>query len=296
MQISTIVYGDYIGMFEEVCLKSLFQSENIPWLQKKGYDIEYVIYTRDGRDIEKLKEVIKKFDCKFIIRGFSDSDELINTTLIKEIIKYGIEKDVPTLFINPDLFVANGSLKNMVSYKYKGNMCIASVHVRVDKDKFKEAIKDKNNIGNAELVDIAMETLHPSWADSFIDKDKNASFITCSMVQKISDNLWSVIMRIPTVYYVKFQQSDLDLFSVIDNESRGVNYGMWDHTWPEHLVNQNRFKFTGSSDFFFAVELTHKDDNLPGSVGGKMLNDECHNSKKHSEINRNFVTILRGNE
>lgn len=297
--ISTIVYGEYINWFETVCLRSLFQSGNIPALIADGKEVEHVIYTRDGIDIERLKKATKLFERKgvhFVIRGFSGSDEMIKTVLVKEIIKHGIERDLPTLFINPDIFVANGSLKNITSYQYKGDMCIAALHVRVETREFLDRLENEGELNPRQLVSIAMDTLHPSWSQAFTDQDSNVSYTSCSTVQKIKKNMWVSTLRIPTAYWVKFRQSDLDIFSVENNESQGINYGMWDHTWPAHLMEQHRYKFVGCSDFFFAVELTNLDDNRPQLEPDMLWNDECHNDHPHSEVNRNFSVVLNGKD
>lgn len=284
--IATIVYGDYIEYFEKVCLRSLFQKGNIPHLVKEGYDIEYVIYTKENEDIEKLEGVVARNRGKgfnFVINARYGND---NGAMIREMIELGMERDAFVFSLNPDFFFCDNALKNLVSYKFKNKMCVAATHVRVNDSEFLDKIsKVKGNVSAPKLVNMAMECLHPSWKDSFVSNDSNNSWITGSALQQISEKMWVATFRIPTVFFAKFEPSDHQFFTRFD---------LWDHQWPTKLMEENRFKFNGSSDFFFAVELTKTGESIPQCEEGKLWNDDFHVGTKHAEVNRNFLVTLRG--
>ena len=285
--ITTIVYGEYVEIFDEICLRSLFQSGNIPWLIAQDYDLEYIIYTKE-EDTDRVNEVVDKWNregLEFTVNAPPDMD---NNNALHEIIDKGIENDCQVFFLNPDYFYGNESLRNLISYKFKNKMCLASLHVRVNADEFADKIKTiKGELSNAQLASISMKCLHKSWGESFISNDINNSHTSGSAIQQISNNLWAITFRIPTVFLAKFEDSDRQALQRFD---------LWDHEWPTELVRQHRFKFVGSSDIFYAVELTKREDNIPRLAGNMVWNDEFHSNKEHGEINRNFLIIVRGQD
>jgi hypothetical protein len=288
--IVTIVYDDYIEIFDEICMRSLFQSGNIPCLIDRGYEIEYIIWTKE-EDLKRVEFVVKKYnreeiDYSIRILPAQKRNCLGNDNALQEIIDKGIENDCQVFFLNPDYFYGNDSLRNLISYKFKNKMCIASLHVRVDAEEFTKKIRTvEGEVSNAQLVSLGMSHLHDSWGESFTSVDINNSRISGSAVQQISNTLWAVTFRIPTVFLAKFDHSDKEALKRFD---------MWDHEWPATLIEQNRYKFTGSSDMFFAVELTETQNNIPNLAANMTWNDEFHVSRLNGETNRNFLVVLRG--
>jgi hypothetical protein len=258
----------------------------------RGYDIEHLIWTKE-RDLERVNRIAKKYGREgiaYTIKTFPEHkrDCIGNDNVLQEIIDKGIEHDCQVFFLNPDYFYGNNSLRNLISYKFKNKMCIASLHVRVDADVFTKMINaTEGEVSNAKLVDISMGSLHKSWGESFTSMDSNNSRISGSATQQIDHNLWAVTFRIPTVFLAKFDHCDKEALKRFD---------MYDHEWPATLIEQNRYKFTGSSDMFFAVELTDSLNNIPGLAGNMVWNDDFHVSKLHGETNRNFLVVLRGED
>ncbi len=286
--IGTIVYGEYIDIFETVCMRSLLQSGNIPSLIRDGYTFTHTIYTRQDGELNRLKRIAEEKSregYRIVIDVIHDGANLL---FLHKFIDDGIKADAKSLFINPDLFFGNGSLKHLLAYKFKNDMCLAALHMRVDYGEFQEILKIiEGDVSNPQLVDIAMKCLHKSWSESFISDDTNNSNASGSAIEKVGNNLWAVTFRIPTVYLAKFTEKDRNDLSQFD---------FWDHEWPTQLMDANRYKFIGSSDMFFAVELTKTDTNIPTVEHYRRWNDDFHCSKKHSEVNRHFLAIVRGED
>lgn len=284
--IGTIVYGEYVDIFEKVCLRSLLQTNNLPGLIADGYTFRHTIYTRQDGELDSLKRIAENTSrdgLKMEVEVIHDGN---NYELLRKFIENGIDSNAKSLFINPDLFFGDGSLKHLLAYKFKNDMCLAALHMRVDYNGFQERIKMiKGNISNPQLVIIAMDCLHKSWGESFTSEDTNNSNASGSAIQKVGYNLWAITFRIPTVYLAKFTKDDLDNLSAFDH---------WDHEWPSRLMDQNRYKFIGSSDMFFAVELTKTDMNIPTVEHYRLWNDDFHVTKRHGETNRHFLAIVRG--
>ncbi len=290
--IATIVYDDYIEIFDEICLRSLFQSGNIPWLVTQSYNLEYIIWTKE-ENVEQVNEVINRYNrdgIEFSVRTFckEDDNRAGNNKALHEIIDESIDNDCQVFFLNPDYFYGNESLKNLISYKFNNKMCLASLHVRVNTDEFTDKIKAiEGEVSNAQLASLSMKCLHRSWDESFTSADINNSHVSGSATQQLANNLWAITFRIPTVFLAKFDHCDKEALKRFD---------LYDHEWPTELVKQNRFKFVGSSDVFYAVELTKREENIPRLAGNMTWNDEFHSNKEHGEINRNFLVIVRGQD
>ena len=277
---ATIVYDSYIDIFENVLLRSLKQSGNIPRLVAEGHELRYYIYTRNDHNISRIRSI----EIEGVQVEVFDFHDIDNHDLLQKIIQQSIGQDARLLFMSPDYFIGNGSIYNLCKYTSKTNMCISALHMRVDFDKFLGAMGDKE-ISNPELVTIAMENLHKSWGEAFVDVASNNAYYSGSSIQPIADKLWSVCFRIPTVFLAKFEQDDLRELSQFDH---------WDWEWPAFLIENNRYKYIGSSDMFFAVELTKTKENIPAIKHDGQWNDEFRVHKKHGEINKNFLSILRG--
>ena len=307
LTITTFVYGNrYVDLFEKCCLRSLFQEGNIPFLLKHGYEITHLVYTTTP-DAGRLAEITNRAKLKYLEGTNVDQDKLsyqiitnpavgygrviakTNMIFLLQSVTYGVHNPAPFFLASPDYFIGDYSLSNLLAYQTKKDTCLAALHVRVDAPSFLNFLEGtQGNIQNPSLVRIAFGMLSQSWKDSFIDKDNNCSFHAGTAVQKIATNLYTVTFRIPTTFLARLNQSDLEYFS------GHCDYGHWDHSWPEHLISQKRFKFIGSSDMFFAVELTAGDMNQSKCRAGDLWNDEYFSTKIHSETNRNFLAVVRG--
>lgn len=297
LNIVTYVYGNsYIDMFERVCLRSLMQKGNVPYLLSCGYNITHLIYTTTT-DAERLGKIVDKYktdrlEFKIMTNnavGYGRNLQKTNMIFLVESVAYCVNNPAPMFLATPDVFIGDGSLSNLISFNMKKDICIAALHVRVDRDRFLKLLDGmQGDISNGVLATVGMSVLSQSWADAFIDKDRNCSWQSGSAVQKIRDKLWAVTFRIPTVYLARLNRGDMAYFN------SNCDYGHWDHSWPEYLIKEKRYKFAGSSDLFFAVELTSPENNKAHCRDNDLWNDESQNAKLHSETNRNFLAIVRG--
>ena len=283
MNFSIMVFGPYIDFLDTVCLRSLFQSGNLPRLIKEGRRIQISLYTK-ADDENKLTSVIDKWkwdgvDFKILV---CDSPN-IHERLFKDC----VDSNAPMMLICPDFFFANGSIYNMASIKYKGKMCIAAAHLRVDCEGFQRLLLEtEGEISASKLVSMAMKTPHQCLTEAFINKDCNGSRHGGLAIQQIGeDALWSVTHQLPSAILVNMQPDDLLVLK---------DFGHYDHIWPTKLINEKRYKYVGSSDFFFAVELTSPENNRIKVLPGNLWNDECDQKSKHNIVNRNFLAVLRG--
>ncbi len=290
----TIVYDDYIDMFSKACLRSVFQKGNVPDLITKGYEFKYIIYTTDKANKARVIEAIEPYRIDGVEYEIKIDLDAVKNTMMQTLLEDCLLEDCRVLFLNPDCFLSDKSLAHLATYKANNNMCLAALHVRVDKDTFLSKLDDIDvDISSPSLVNMGMDCLHPCWGQSFIDVDENNSYTTGSAIEKIDDDLWTVTFRIPNIFLANFIVSDREVLK---------KFSFYDHRWPSKLMVEDRYKFVGSSDFFFAVELTDGNQDLPPLHKGMLYNDsfEVHESDEieleniHSGINRNFLAIVRG--
>lgn len=292
----TIVYDSYIDMFSKACLRSIFQKGNVPDLVARGYEFKYIIYTTDSSNAIEIEKAIEPYRFDGVEYEIKIDPNAVKNTMMQTLLEDCLLEDCRVLFLNPDCFLSDKSLAHLIAYKARNNMCLAALHVRVDKDEFLSKLKTiDGDITSPSLVDIGMSCLHPCWGQSFIDVDENNSFTTGSAIEEIGDSLWAITFRIPNVFLAHFIPSDGEILK---------KFSFWDHRWPSKLMTENRYKFIGSSDMFFAVELTDGNQDLPPLHSGMLYNDEfeVHESDEiglaniHTGINRNFLAIARGED
>ena len=293
LNLMTMVYGkDYVQLFKDYCLKSLFYPDNIPRAILDGYRVKWDIYTTQDSE-QLIKDAVQEhhlfeveYDIKIIDKIIiTSSGNDTNYQCLYLSLQKAIEENALFYLATPDVMIGNGSLSNLLAYKTDKPLCLAAAHVRVAQESFK--IEDRV-YSNAELVTLSMLNLSQSWRDTFVEADANCSYCANVTTRKITDNLWAVTHRIPTIYLARAIPSDIEFF-----EKKKI-YGEWDWGWGEVLTQQNRYRVIGSSDMFFGAEITPKDRNNAHVMKGCQWNDDGSNRRQHSFINRNFITTLRG--
>ena len=293
----TRVWGGFINYYDVTLMRSLFQEGNILQLLKDGYQVTLNVHILESEAII-INEIIKKY-CNTLSSDFSQSIiiDLIKYHSTLEIIENSLSNSIrecisnKSIFFmaNPDTFYGNYSISNIVKLNMGRQLCIASVHFRVnDADFLRRLDKTNGSISNPSLVTLAMRSPHQTLRDSFIERE-NCSYATGLTVQRISDCSFAATFRAPTVYLANFNQSDLKYF-------KNHPFNNWDHEWPTNLMLEGRYKCIGSSDAFFAAELTGPQSHLC-IHNSEIGNDEHeHHKVLHKELHRNFLVIVRSSE
>jgi hypothetical protein len=143
------------------------------------------------------------------------------------------------------------------------------------------------------MLNHAWRHLHDSWKHSGKRKGLSRSFSGGVYWQKLTDQLLAVQHRLPTVFMCNFIEEDIVFFrqsNVFQN---------WDHVFPAVcLIYQQRYRYIGSSDPAFIVEITEEHRNVPffNEVNpvepDAFYADTLHPERIHHYINRLFVTIF----
>lgn len=302
----TMMYGShYIELFRRACFKSINWPLNRAAVEKRVWNI----YTKRDH-FEELGQLFK--DSPFELRLYEITDSMrvagcgfVKTSQcdggvillngLRDQIAYSIENKSKMLFCPPDTIFGDGSVPSLLAIGSGSGACVSVAHPRVLPSVLDEIDilgATRGAITNAQLVTMAFKHAHDSWKYGEVGHEKNNSFIGGISWRKLSDGLYSVCHRLPTVYLADFNGSDFDFFW------GQVSFGGWDHRWPaENLIRQERQRYVGSSDAAFIVEITEWDKNVPPEVSGRPPaghEDAYWNGHYHNGINRQTSVIFRG--
>ena len=306
----TCVWGSFVTYYERVLMKSLFQSGNIPALLEQGYLIELCVYTQESDQLA-VENIMKRYQDGLLdaqkqflqiqlnyfplpILNRSQRQPHLKYALLRTM-KWCIQENAYCFMALPEAFFGNNSVTNMVNLTMGRDLCIASLHLRVVDQKFLNLLQQSSGeLSNNTLVSMSLKCAHQGVLNSFINHDVNGSYSTGLSIQPITNTLFAVTFRMPNIFLASFHKSDITYFS-----KRTFNH--WDHEWPELLMKQRRYKVAGSSELFFAAELTGEDSHWDISLNKKQVygNDSAQRHASHcfhTEIHRNFVMLLKGQE
>ena len=295
LRLFVICFGDkHADLYERVAIRSLTQPKNRAAI---AADDVVSIYT-DAATAERVGKATQALSPNLdvhIMNTSGDHYDVQNRCFIEEIGRC-VREDATLLIVNPDCFWGDGSLANLLAIAGEQDVCIASPHVRVDRDKFLTALPEFADIGvhqtnmhNADLVRLAMRTLHQSWIDADVTKERANTFETGIAIRRISEGLYAVSHLQPTVFLARVNARDYGFFA----ERQGAR-GLWDHFWPAELIGAGRYRVVASSDAIFIAELTEADThNTALHTVDPKKPDAFFRDAPHISANRNVVGIWR---
>lgn len=274
LRLYTVAYGDkYLDWFKRGLLPSLYFSKNR--LALENANTTWVLITDKEEAFHRAQELFPniKIECYLPRRPEQDIQSEIENCL---------RTKSPFLMAPPDTIFSNGAIPTLIEAGRQPKTVVGMVHTRVNPS-FLDAIP---SMTGAQLVSRAWEHLHRSWKWSEVKEFTNSNVGGVSW-KKLSSHLVQVQHRLPTPYLVNFKPSDLEYF-------RHEQFSVWDHEWPTKLVNEERWRYIGSSDAAYAVEVTEErmncaaseytDPNEPDVFGREL---------SHNKLNRQVLAILR---
>ncbi len=300
IRILTVAWGGHLLLIEKVCLRSLFQPNNLPKLLEQGRKVEHFFVIPEGISPSWCHKYVAKYDGLYNYRYTWFPNKTIDRAYL-ECFKLCLSDNSLFMPALPDWFFADGSISRMIDYVADRNMAVAGPYARIKDDEFlgfldKDAWVKRANLIPSVLVDLAMTYLHPISANADVTKSENNARWGGIFTQPIVPGLWSYSCRVPNVFLASVTQDDW-----YDFQGSPHGYSYWDWHWPTKLMDDGRFKFLGSSDMFFMVDLTAKNQSAPKIEGNDYLMDDfCndgrqdHKVKKHCTVSKYFVATLRG--
>lgn len=285
LHVWTPVWGRQIDFFERYTLPSLLWPDNLPL---SGMGVVHDLYTR-SQDEERLRWIMSRnspsgfYNLTVAPPGTPD----LMIWALRAASAKACQSKARMLVAMPDVIFGNGSIGNLLKYASGKSVSLACAHLRINEEDFVGFYKDSiPTFSNPELVDLAFQFPHQNTEASWLG-GQNASHISGLTLTRISDSLVALTHRLPTIYLTHFTGDDVDYFH------RSAGMSCWDHDWPSTLLD-GRLRFIGSSDLFFAVELTERASHIvPCGVAGE---GTYHKGQPHHLLNRHFVCCLRANE
>ncbi|MDB0032221.1 hypothetical protein N9E32_02900 [Alphaproteobacteria bacterium] len=246
----TVFNIEYIELIEKVVFRSLLQDGNIPALKEKHFNQIFYIYTSTKEELLHINKKIShsklndflKTKVKIISRKHRENEKIYLKRCHSASIQDSIENDALHVFLAPDIFFGNYSIKNMVELSYSSNIGFASNAVRVT-DKFIDILdKNKKNFSNSDLLSLSLGTKN----NLVSNKNKGLEF------SKINDEYYKFINSRLSVNFVRYNSSDLKFFK------RQKDFNSFDFDFPRKLLKEHRYKVVLNPDFFFFLEFTNE--------------------------------------
>ena len=280
IRIFSFVYGNYFDWFEK-SVRSLCWPLNRKALEGAVWSV----YTNEG-GLSSVERILAPVGLEFQVKQLHVENNVGKqmSLCLQEEMKACVQQDAALFLAPPDTIFGEGTVQTLVNLGAEGANAISVPHPRVLSDTFPDLSEPTSN---AKLVSLAIEHMHEVWQLANITLPKNNAYYSGAGWRQIADKLYAVTMRIPTPYFIKPQERDIETLAA-------SGPGGWDHKWPQHLVKEERHRVVGSSDAAFMVELSPA--NLPqGPVrdSNKTEPDQYRGGLLHHQVNRNTVTIWR---
>lgn len=288
LELLTVVYGQaHIERFVKGTLRSMAWKKNRASLYR--HKAKWNIFTDDASYLTLhkltdafLPELNVQIQSTAELRGFTDP---VQSALVGQI-KQCLANKSKMLMCPPDTIFGDGSIENLVNLSYEPETCLAVAHARVLPSILTNDLSFSQS--NPELVSLAWQHLHRSWSEARVGCENQHSYVGGVAWTEVSPGLIQVQHRLPTVYLAQFTPEDLQYFECV------ISSGHYDHKWPaDILYPRGRFRYLGSSDFAFMVEITEAEKNVPPYQLDANPYDFWQKNT-HNEINKQISITFRG--
>lgn len=248
-----IAWGQrHLDYLERACVRSLMQPQNRAALE--GITIELHAFPGDG---SRAVDVLSRLGLKLEVHPIAPSTDpvgFVPQRLLIQALKNA--RGDQLLILPPDTFWGEGSIPALIECGRPRGTVVAIPHARVNDAEFLQILPD-GVVENSHLVELAIRTLHKSFAEAIEGKKPANSWRSGVRLKMLTEKVWLVQHRIPTPYLVNVLPNDAEWMAA---ETRA---GAWDHRWPEQLFKAGRWRVIAGSDAAFCVELTPEHENHP---------------------------------
>lgn len=289
MLILTVCWGKkHIDLFEKTTLKSLMFHQNKEALKGSTWN-----FFTDDENVQYVESLLKQTEMKYLVSSKKDLRDYIDPvqSATLKMIKACLDLKVPLLLAPPDTIFGNGSVKAMQEAAWEDGSVIVSAHPRVNPSFLSDFSQTTYPVSNPHLVDLAWKHLHKSWTDAEIGHDYQSSYVGGVEWKKLNEGLYAVTHRLPSPYFIKFTEEDLQYFK------SAISFGHFDHKWPgDILCPRGRQRYIASSDACFIAEITEADKNVPFIIPNQPKSGFWRDQEKnsHNHLNKQVVAIFRG--
>ncbi len=292
MIIYTPCWGDkHIALFENALFKSLSWPKNKAAI--KG--AEWLITTDSDASLDKIVKIIGDMPYKAAVVPELNIPSIDSGMILVHTLRHAIGECVKTnqsmLMATPDFIYGEGTIAAFKAIASDPGSCATIAHLRA----LPHMLGDLTGVPtNEELMGMAWKHAHISWTQSNAANRPGMTYKGGVSWKYIAPGLRAVQHYMPSPFYVNFLEKDIDDFNR-QHEGKPPGFGLWDHVWPTHLLNDGRLRFIGSSDAAMMVEMTDPGMNVPPfnevTDPPGFFRDHFHN-----KIQKQFISIFHGKE
>lgn len=272
----TVVYGEkHIARFRDGLVRCLAWPRNCAALEGAAWHIHTT-----PTEYQIVRDAIKHLGIDYQLREIG----VFTDALVTQVMECS-ESGEALLTLNADNIFGDGSIEAMKRVAVEGEgLCVALAHPRV-RPEFLSWMSDAP-MSNAQMVDLAMRTLHPSFTTSDMSREEVNTWAGGVSWRRLGDAVWGVTVNSPSIFLARVVPDDVLRLSAP---------GAWDHHWPSELVQAERQRFIGGSDAAFVVELTDIGVHMPELVRKPQNAPYAYrHNREHHRVNRNVVAVWRG--
>lgn len=299
MRIFLPCWGDkHITLLEHCLLKSLSWKSNREAI--KG--AEWLVTTNTKSEADKIKQTIYDVDGSAKIFAVA-SDEVKNPgpfllSVLKHAIDMCLNDKSPMLMATPDYIYGDGTIKALRELGKEKGSVIGLAHMRVTPKILKYLYQiTEFGISNEQLVTLGLQHAHQAWKLSDEGLKEGVSYFGGISWKDVSGDykVIAVKHRLPAPFFANFEKSDLEFFNNTHSSPHDHTFALWDHLFQSHLLNENRFRYIGSSDLALMLEVTEDEANIPPlNPPDKTNADDYCNRWFHNDMCKQFITVFRG--
>lgn len=282
MRIFAPVWGEtHLDWFKKGALQSLSWPENAKAIK----DAEWILAST-SKDLPTVMQMVGGIEN---VSAFIQDDDsgmpLIQKGLIMAV-EEAIRNKCPLLMVLPDSIFSEGTIGILREVGRAPQSCVTFAHPRVNPSVFDEDLTQAKS--GAQLVDMVFKYPHSSFIHAEVSEESSNSYSGGISWRRLSSeyNFLSVQHRLPSPLLINPTETDLAYF-------KGERFDAWDHRWPSTWGGRQRY--IGSSDAAFMLEITKSELNVPAINPVNLFEpDEFHKTLPHNVVNREFVSIFRG--
>jgi hypothetical protein len=264
------------------------------WTGNDVSGASWEVVTDSKESFLKIKESAQALNPKEV-RAFIEPTIKYNAPsgllkFLKETMKDCVSLKMPMLMATPDYIFGPRTIDAFRAIG-SGNACVSLAHMRATP----EILNHLENPSQAKLVDLGLKFAHKTWTDSEEWTNPGRTFYGGISWTRTGPSVIAVRHRLPAPFYVNFNETDISFFSKTHNHPHDHTFALWDHLWPQKLIDEGRLRYIGSSDIAVMVEVTGQEDNIPPiNPYGKTNRDEYCNNLPHHHMQKQFIACFRG--
>jgi len=209
-------------------------------------------------------------------------DDSMSWQSLVQAAKMSYDEKRPFLLAPPDNVFSDGSLSNWLKIANLGEgLAIATPHVRALPSYLDKSDKHRTP---REMVKHAWNHLHDSWKYSRNGSVPSVTRDGGVLWEELAPGLIAVQHYLPTVFLTNLTKRDIEFFEW----QQGIF--TWDNLWPPRvLIPDKRYRYIGSSDIGFVVEITDHDKNVPKFGDGSVYKG----TDTHHAFNKQIIGVFR---